>query len=109
MESLIAALPPVLSAAITGIVTYLTMKSNNKLSMTDKEYDYIVKERNRMSEALLLEVTTLRNEKAALQEKVNILDLQEEECQRNILKYQFKIRELEHEIKELKLKLQQIS
>lgn len=102
MESLIAALPPILSAAITGIVTYLATRSNAKLSMSEKEYNHVEKERQYITDTLKniisdnkLEIQKLQATIIELHNKLQIADDAEEECQRKLLQHQYRIRELE--------------
>ena len=105
MESLLAALPSILSAAITGIVTYLATRSTTKLSMTEKEYVHLEKQRQYVidlqretTEQNAKELERLRITITSLETKLNIADNAEEECQRKLLQYIFRIRELEKQL-----------
>lgn len=105
MESLLAALPSVLSAAITGIVTYMATRSNSKLTMTEKEYaqldkqrQYVIDLQKETTEQNVRELERLRAAIINLQNKLDVADKAEEECQRKLMQSNFRVRELEKQL-----------
>jgi len=110
MESLLAALPSILSAAITGIVTYMATQSSNKLTMTDKEYaqldkqrQYVIDLQKETTEQNVKELERLRAVIVDLQNKLDIADAAEEDCQRKLMQSNFRIRELEKQLEVIDL------
>lgn len=94
-------LAPILSAAVTGIGTYVLTRNNNKDKMSQREYDYITQERNRIQVLMNDEITQIRKDKDLLRaelieirNKLTELEKVEDECQLKLYKAQLIINDL---------------
>lgn len=87
-SKIISDLAPILSAAVTGIGTYFLTRNNNGDKLSQREYDYITQERNRIQVLINDEITQIRKDKDELRtelieirNKLTELEKVEDECQ----------------------------
>ena len=106
INKIVADLAPFLSAFVAAYLTYLTTKSNNKKSITEREYEYIIKERDRTLKMMTDEIERLIAEKRYVQETEKVLKEQlkssddvQEDYQRKIIQLQYAIELLKRDMK----------
>jgi seryl-tRNA synthetase len=100
-SKIISDLAPILSAAVTGIGTYFLTRNNNGDKLSQREYDYITQERNRIQVLINDEITQIRKDKDELRtelieirNKLTELEKVEDECQLKLCQAQVIITQL---------------
>lgn len=100
-SKIISDLAPILSAVVTGLATYFLTRNNNNDKLSQREYDYITQERNRIQVLINDEIIQIRKDKDLLRtelieirNKLTELEKVEDDCQLKLCKAQVIINQL---------------